>query len=442
MARTPPRRGGAFLHPGARGIVVARAAPPPSRTLSPSTPLTAPGSSTEPGLPARSPAPPADAESARTSSPPPWRPDPPLRHSVPEGAEFGYLLGDGPHPATHDELVEWVRTYPGTPGVWTPESGGAVRPEEVPFLVEALRSRRAEEAQQHLGMASLGCIALAGAYFLLGLSPDTVGPSALLAAVLVGFWLLDSLYDLFRARRVDGAAFAQQRQNERHAVWAFDRPAPFTRVLAGALAAVFVTQVLAPERSVTAAGLVKEAARAGEWWRLLTGPMLHGDILHLGMNLAALGALGRFVEVHASRARMAQVFLASVLAGSVFSLLITPHPSVGASGGIMGLVGYLGVRARLRPEEFPDDFLHRIRYAIGATAVLGVLGFALVDNWAHLGGLLAGGAVGWLLDRRPGGGEGRWSERAGYAAQGVLLLACAWAAALVLGIVQVAPAIP
>ena len=410
-------------------------------------PLTAPGSSAEPGLhtrPAAPPAPPASAgaAAARAPSTPPWRPDPPLRREVPEGADFGYLLGDGPHPATRDELVEWVRTYPGTPGVWTPESGGATRPEEVPFLVEALRSRRVEEAQQHLGMASLGCIALAGAYFLLGLSPDTVGPGAMLAALLVGFWLLDSLYDLYRARRVEGRDFAQQRQNERHAVWAFDRPAPFTKVVAGALAAVFVAQVLAQERSITAAGLVKEAARAGEWWRLLTGPMLHGGILHLGMNLAALGALGRFVEVHASRPRMAQVFLLSVLAGSVFSLLITPHPSVGASGGIMGLVGYLGARARLRPEEFPDDFLHRIRYAIGATAVLGVLGFAFVDNWAHLGGLLAGGAVGWIADRRPGGREGPGSTRLGYAALGVVLLACALAAALALGIVRAAPAIP
>ncbi|HEX7239325.1 MAG TPA: rhomboid family intramembrane serine protease [Longimicrobiaceae bacterium] len=404
--------------------------------------MTAPGSSTEPGFPARSPAPPAGAEPGRDPSTPRWRPDPPLRHEVPEGAEYGYLLGNGPHPTTRDELVEWVRTYPSTPGVWTPESGGATRPEEVQFLVEALRTRRVEEAQQHLGMASLGCIALAGAYFLLGLSPDTVGPGSMLAAVLVGFWLLDSLYNLFRARRVDGRDFALQRQNERHAVWAFDRPAPFTRVLAGALAGVFVTQVLVQDRSIAAAGLVKEAARAGEWWRLLTGPMLHGDILHLGMNLAALGGLGRFVEVHASRFRMAQVFLAAVLAGSAFSLLITPHASVGASGGIMGLVGYLGVRARLRPEEFPDDFLHQIRYAIGATAVLGVLGFALVDNWAHLGGLLAGGAVAWILDRRPGGGEGRRSRPAGYAALGVLLLACAWAAALVLGIVQVVPATP
>jgi membrane associated rhomboid family serine protease len=358
---------------------------------------------------------------------------------VPEGAGHGYLLPDGPHPCSREELVEWVRAYPGTPGVWTPESGGAVRPEEVPWLVEALRSRRADEAQQRLGMATLAAIALVGGFLLLRPPPRVVGPGTLLLAVLAGFWLLDSVYGLFRARRVDAAAFAQQRQNERHATWAFDRPAPYTRVVAGALTAVFVAQGFAPARAVAAAGLVKEAARAGEWWRLLTGPMLHGGILHLGMNLAALLVLGRFVEVHASRFRMAQVFLASVLAGSLFTFLLTPVPSVGASGGVMGLVGYLGVRAWLRPEEFPDDFLHRIRYAIGATAVLGLLGFAFVDNWAHLGGLLGGAAMGGMLDRRPGSGEGPRSALAGNAALGVVLLACAWAAARVLGIAPAGP---
>ncbi len=403
--------------------------------------MTLPGNPAETGPSTRPAAPPAlpAAEAPRAPHAPPWRPDPPLRHAVPEGADHGYLLPDGPHRCSREELVEWVRAYPGTPGVWTPESGGATRPEEVPSLVEALRSRRAEEAQQHLGMASLAAIALAGGFLLLRPSLDPVGPGTLLLAVLVGFWLLDSLYGLYRARRVDAAAFAQQRQNERHAGWAFDRPAPYTRVVAGALVAVFVAEGFAPVRAVAAAGLVKEAARAGEWWRLLTGPMLHGGILHLAMNLSALLVLGRFVEVHASRFRMAQVFLASILAGSLFTFLLTPVPSVGASGGVMGLVGYLGVRAWLRPEEFPDDFLHRIRYAIGATAVLGVLGFAFVDNWAHLGGLLGGAAMAWILDRRPGGGEGARSALLGQAALGVVLLACAWAAARVLGMAPAAP---
>lgn len=353
---------------------------------------------------------------------------------MPEGAGHGYVLADGPHPCTREELAEWVRAYPGTPGVWTPETAGVVRPEEVPWLVEALRARRTEEAQQHLGMAALAALGLGATALLLRPSLDpATSPGTLLLAVLVGFWLVDSAYGLYRAGRVDASAFTQQRQNERHATWAYRRPAPFTRVLVGALGAVFLAEGFDYERAVAAAGLVKEAAHAGEWWRLLTGPMLHGGTLHLLMNLAALLILGRFVEVHASRFHLALVFLLSALAGSVFTLLLTPVPSVGASGGIMGLVGFLGVRARRRPEEFPDDFLHRIRYAIGATAVLGVLGFAFVDNWAHLGGLLGGAALGLALDGPPGGRERRWAP-AGWTALAVVLLACAWTVVRLLGI--------
>lgn len=331
--------------------------------------------------------------------------------------------------------MEWVRAHPGIPAVWTPESGSAKRPEELPFLVEALRARRVEEAQQRLGLASLGGIAVAGGVLLTGWRPGApTSPGALIVAVLVGFWLLDSAYRLHRTRLLDGDAFAQQRQNERHAAWMHARPAPWTRVVVVALVMVFAMQGAGAERAVAIAGLVKERVWAGEWWRLLTGPMLHGGIVHLLMNVAALEVLGRFVEVHASRFRMATVLLVSALAGSVFSLALSPVASVGASGGIMGLVGYLGARAGRRPAEFPDDFLHRVRYAVGATAVLGVLGFAFVDNWAHLGGLLAGAALGWLGSDAPGGRrpEGVLLGRVSMAA---VLLACAWAIARLAGLV-------
>ena len=56
--------------------------------------------------------------------------NPPLRQDVPEGAGHGYLLPDGPHPCTREELVEWVRAYPGTPGVWV---GGGFCGHGMPF---------------------------------------------------------------------------------------------------------------------------------------------------------------------------------------------------------------------------------------------------------------------------------------------------------------------
>lgn len=369
---------------------------------------------------------------------PTWRHDPPPAPFPLQEDGYGIVLPDGPHPCSREEMVEWIRAHPGIPAVWTPETGSAKRPEELPFLVEALRSRRAEEAQQRLGLASLGGLVVAGGFLLSGWRPGApANPGALVVAVLVGFWLLDSVYRLHRVRRLDGNAFPLQRQNERHAAWMHARSAPWTRVVGVALVLVFAMEGAGVDRAVAVAGLVKERAWAGEWWRLLTGPVLHGGLPHLLMNVAALEVLGRFVEVHTSRFRMATVFLVSALAGSVFSLVLTPVASVGASGGIMGLVGYLGTRAGRRPAEFPDDFLHRVRYAVGATAVLGVLGFAFVDNWAHLGGLLAGAALGWLGDDEAGE-EGPRSVLLGRFSMAAVLLACAWAIARLAGLAPAA----
>lgn len=176
------------------------------------------------------------------------------------------------------------------------------------------------------------------------------------------------------------------------------------------------------DSAIPRAALVKPAVWDGEVWRMLTGPMMHGGFYHLWMNLSALVALGRFVEAHGTRTHLAAVFLCSVLGGSAMSVMLTPRTSVGASGGVMGLVGFLWMMARLRPGEFPDDFGQRMRYVVGATAVLGLVGFEFIDNGAHLGGLLTGAGMGWLLLR-----EERRERR-----NGPLATVCGWLALIVL----------
>lgn len=91
----------------------------------------------------------------------------------------------------------------------------------------------------------------------------------------------------------------------------------------------------------------------------------------------------------------------------------------------MGVVGFLWMMARLHPRQFPDDFGERMNYVIGATALLGVIGFEFIDNWAHLGGVLAGAGLGWLLLR-----QGPWERRDGplVAVGGSLSLMVLWAA--------------
>jgi rhomboid protease GluP len=183
--------------------------------------------------------------------------------------------------------------------------------------------------------------------------------------------------------------------------------APLTLGLIAVLAAVFgwqlATDALTNEASIAAAGaLVRDRVLAGEGWRLLSAAFLHGGVDHLIGNCISLYVLGLACE-HAFGARgMAVLFLGSAIGGSLVSLATSPGPSVGASGAIFGLMGALVlVLHRQRHRILVRD--KRIGVVIAAWAgYTFLLGAAdpVVDNGAHLGGLLAGALLGALVPVR------------------------------------------
>ncbi len=93
--------------------------------------------------------------------------------------------------------------------------------------------------------------------------------------------------------------------------------------------------------------LLPPAVRAGEWWRMITAAFLHFGALHLTMNMLGLWILGPFVEFALGFRRFVLVFLLTGIGSMavIMALSSTDDPqslTVGASGGIMGLVGATG----------------------------------------------------------------------------------------------------
>jgi membrane associated rhomboid family serine protease len=71
---------------------------------------------------------------------------------------------------------------------------------------------------------------------------------------------------------------------------------------------------------------------------------------------------------------------------------------VGASGGIMGLLGFLLALSVRQRHQLPGGYARSLVSGVLWTAVAGLAAYAFIDNAAHAGGLLAGLALGrWLL---------------------------------------------
>lgn len=138
----------------------------------------------------------------------------------------------------------------------------------------------------------------------------------------------------------------------------------------------------------------------GEYYRLLTAMFLHGGLAHLFFNAYALYIVGRDLERLFGHGRFLLLYFLSGLTGSVLSLLISPYASVGASGAIFGLFGAQAVffyRHRRLFGTFARQRLTSLLYLFVLNAVIGLLPGSRIDNAGHLGGLLGGLALSWLI---------------------------------------------
>jgi membrane associated rhomboid family serine protease len=245
-------------------------------------------------------------------------------------------------------------------------------------------------------------------------------------------WTTSAGVDWWRLRNADPveavkADRLQKIELTRHEQRLLSTTLAMTYGLVSAISAVWVVQILTGNlpRSIAIAGLIKPAAKAGQWWRLLTGTYLHGSLLHFWGNMAALRGLGGTIESYDRRLRVPLVYLASALGGSIVSTIVIAKTSVGASGGIMGLCGYLLVLASRQPHVAPAWIRSWMLAAFGGTAALGLFGFFFIDNAAHIGGALTGLLCGALLipaegEQEPPGRD-RLSDALGWIAAAILL---------------------
>jgi membrane associated rhomboid family serine protease len=139
-----------------------------------------------------------------------------------------------------------------------------------------------------------------------------------------------------------------------------------------------------------------------EVWQLLTYGFLHGGLTHLFFNMFALYMFGGEIERLFGARRFVTYYLVCVVGAAIAQLVVIsnldsrPVPTVGASGGVFGLLLAFGMAFPQRrimllfpPIPMPA-WLFVTLYGL-LELYLGVTGSGQgIAHFAHLGGMVAG----------------------------------------------------
>lgn len=154
------------------------------------------------------------------------------------------------------------------------------------------------------------------------------------------------------------------------------------------------------ETTILEFGLVKPLDFSNAAYRLITAAFVHGSLMHIIFNASVLYSFGDQFLKFANFWRLLGVFLVSAIIGSFFSLLMYPEAtSVGASGGVLGVFGFILSLALRNRDIFPKSFIKGLIIYLVAIALLGLGAIEIIDNGAHLGGILGGMCLGLLYSK-------------------------------------------
>ena len=163
------------------------------------------------------------------------------------------------------------------------------------------------------------------------------------------------------------------------------------------LACQFYGSILYPEGAFSLLYLI----RNGEYYRLVTAMFLHADISHLANNMILLYFGGEIVEKTVGRIRYLILFFLSGICGNLFSAVYelstgSFYESIGASGAVFGLVGGLFYLVLAKKGRAAGMSVQRMVLMIALSLYSGFQS-VMVNNAAHLGGLLGGFLLAFLL---------------------------------------------
>lgn len=143
----------------------------------------------------------------------------------------------------------------------------------------------------------------------------------------------------------------------------------------------------------------------GEFYRLVTAAFLHADAEHLLFNMLLLYFCGEIVEKSLGKCRMLILYLVSAVCGNLLSAAYelstgSSYESIGSSGAVFGLTGALLFLVIAKKGAAAHISMKRMVFAVLLSLYSG-FSSPYVNNAAHVGGLLSGFLLAFLLSILP-----------------------------------------
>jgi rhomboid protease GluP len=132
------------------------------------------------------------------------------------------------------------------------------------------------------------------------------------------------------------------------------------------------------------------------WWTLVSANYLHGGLLHIFFNMAALRQLSAVVIREFGIRRMFTIYTLGGVAGFAVSYFAGVGLTIGASAGVCGLVGAILYFGKSRGGPYGTALYKQVGMWV---VIMTVFGFLVpgINNWGHGGGIAAGALLGYLL---------------------------------------------
>jgi membrane associated rhomboid family serine protease len=156
--------------------------------------------------------------------------------------------------------------------------------------------------------------------------------------------------------------------------------------------------------------LSREGLADGGWWQLITHAFLHGNLLHLAVNMVALWFTGPLIEELLGPIRYLALYLGGAVVGGILQTLATPGSVdlVGASGSVCALLvgfGTLFPNLQITALIFFVIPVKMKASTLGWLVIVGSLLFwafgieRQIGHLAHLGGGIAGFLICFLYKK-------------------------------------------